>query len=443
MGNTFASKPTHYSDETKINQQQMFDGGYEAAYRQNSQDADSMQYGNTRMQFGVKMLEDVDPGPNQGEMYVNTIAGKRLYFTHNKQLRGDASYIISQGKNYGNGPAVSITGSPLDPQYHMFYSPGGDLHKTNEWQSFKINSKQDVMTAVRSGMQGNDISSGQYSNMYGSASINPFGAKEGSDIWTGAAAFGRGLEGVVSQLLIPVGEMALDTVVPFSSQILGVTGINKALQGGIDSLVKATQGQPDQSAAVFDPEMSNIIKDPRLGGFLIQQENQSQAFTQKYGPSQYVQTNKLAQGTKSQQLIKAKLLFAENQNNWVTGQVQEMTDTSTQLEKLVGSKYSGPVFQQIKTGLAMATNNQQKLNVIAHFSKIMKSDLLPLLNIQHPAGAQSPTSGAPDPQKNASLTASAQPGHPVLSINGTDTSHPGNTTIRGTPGQPPPVVPPV
>ena len=90
MGNVFANKPGSYSDQTKFGQSNVYgvnDGGsYMAAYRQNSSRADSMNYGNTKLQFGVKIIQDVDPGPMQGQMYVVNNADKRLYITYKGQL---------------------------------------------------------------------------------------------------------------------------------------------------------------------------------------------------------------------------------------------------------------------------------------------------------------------------------------------------------------------
>ena len=149
MGNLLDAVPDQYSDQTKFGSTQTFgnQGGssYMAAYRQNSATADSMEYGNGRLQFGVKIIQDIDPGPNVGQLYVVNDAGKRLYITHQGQMAPYASQYIQQGKNYGNGPAVSITGNPLHPQYNMWYAVQGDEHDANsEWTPMKINSKNDI-----------------------------------------------------------------------------------------------------------------------------------------------------------------------------------------------------------------------------------------------------------------------------------------------------------
>ena len=445
MGNTFGSKPTSYSDETKFGQTQTFGnqigGSYMAAYRQNSKDADRMNYGNTQLQFGAKIIQDSDPGPNQGQLYVVNNAGKRLYITHDGQIAPYASEYVQQAKNYGNGPAVSITGSPLNPKYTMFYAQGGDMHKGDGWTPIAINSTQDVEQAMRSGMQGLDIKTGKYSNMYGQASINPFGAKEGGDTWTGAGNFNRAVTGALSQVIVPAAEGFLDDVVPFASTVLGVTGANKAIQGGIDSLVAHSGGKMYQSATQFDPEMSNIIKDPRLPAYLKQAEDTSHSYIAKYGPQDYIQTQKLAQETPQQQLAKARQLSQENENLYVQQQVQEMTDSSAKLQQILGDKADPQLWQNIKTGLATAQTNQQKMNVINHFAKQIQSQVLPLLQNQPESSGVASHSAVSDPQKDPTITASAQPGHPILSINGTNTTPPGKTHISGSSAPPPPFVP--
>ena len=101
-----SSRPGQYSDDSSS---AVTYGDYEASYRQNRPGADTVQYGNHRLQMGVKLLEDVDPGPNQGDMYVLDHSNHRLYFTKGGKMLPDANTIISRGKFYGNGPAVSWT----------------------------------------------------------------------------------------------------------------------------------------------------------------------------------------------------------------------------------------------------------------------------------------------------------------------------------------------
>ena len=99
------------------------------------------------------------------------------------------------------------------------------------------------------------------------------------------------------------------------------------------------------------------------------------------------------------------------------------------------------IFQNIKTGLSMAATNQQKMNVISHFSKQLQQQILPLLNSPDVAPPKPQDSAPIHPQSDPIQTASAQPGHPTLSINGTANQHPGQSTISGVPHGFVPVVP--
>jgi hypothetical protein len=176
--------------------------------------------------------------------------------------------------------------------------------------------------------------------------------------------------------------------------------------------------------------MSNIIKDPRLSGYLQQQEDQSQGYVQKYGSADYAATSKLAQDTPQQQLVKARELTEENQNLYVQGAVQQMKDLSAKLEQLAPNA-DPEIFRQIKTGLGMAQTNQQKLNVINHFSAQLQKQVLPLVGQGESSTAPSPPSSPKTPVTSGNLGASAQVGHPTLSINGTHSSHPGKPITSG------------
>ena len=118
-----------------------------------------------------------------------------------------------------------------------------------------------------------------------------------------------------------------------------------------------------------------------------------------------------------------------------------MQDTVAALQNILPSGSGSQIFQNIKTGLSLAGTNQQKLNVLNHFGGEIQSQLLPLVHLggSGPQSASSSAGGTP-PDLNPT-TASAQIGHPSLSINGTDLRHPGQNTITGTPGPVAPMSP--
>jgi len=407
--------------------------GYMSTYHQDDPSADHVQYGGTQLQMGVKILQDVNPGPQQGNLYVVNPAGQRLYISHQGKIAPYAADYLKQAKDYGNGPAVMITGTPLNPQYYLFPVKGGEMHSADaNWAPVPVNNRADIIKAMTdNGMRSGSGTTGKYANYYGNASINPWGVKAGSDMFTTAGEMGKVESGLIRELAVPVMQTMLDDVVPFGSTIMNVTGAGKALQAGINALAHQPTGSEPVSA--FDPSLANSIKDPRLPQYLTNIQNRSQQFVTQYGPANYVQANQMAQNTPQQMLEKARALQSENENLYVQEQVQEMQDTSTKLQQLLPGE-DPAIFQQIKTGLELATNNEQKLNVISHFSKQIQSQLLPLLG-SGGASAQN-TGGQPPsaPQYGGPETASAQVGHPILSINGTDSRHPGQNTIDSSQG---------
>ena len=191
----------------------------------------------------------------------------------------------------------------------------------------------------------------------------------------------------------------------------------------------------------FDPQVSNMIKDPRLAGYLKQVQDQSQQYIAKYGAQGYQASQGLAATTPQQQIEKARQIAEENQTLYVQSQVQTMQNTIEKLKSMLPDGSGSAIFTNIDTGLGLAQTDQQKLNVLNHFGGEIQKQLLPLINNLASAPASQTSSGAQVPPDLNPLTASAQVGHPVLSINGTDLRHPGQTTIGGSKIAEPPTTP--
>ena len=424
MGNTASSRPDIYSADQR--RPWVYKGGYMATYKQDDPTADHVAYGSTNLQFGVKMIQDTDPGAHQGDLYVTDPKGKRLYFTHDGVPYSNAGAVISHGAGYGNGPAIMITGSPLQPQYHMFYSKQADLHgKTNQWTPLQINNRADIIKAVQQGAH-TGANDGTYVNMYGDASINPFGLQEGRNAWTDINQAEHDVVNVISQMVIPIAEMALDKLIPFASLALQYSGANKAMQSGINSLITPPAEEP---SGPFDPAISNMIKDPRLSGYLKQIQDQSEQYVAKYGAQNYKSADSLASDTPQQQILKARQIAQENENLYVQSQVQSMQDTVSNLRNILPPGSGGNIFHNIDTGLQLAQTNQQKMNILDHFSSQIEKQLLPLVHVKPGSAASGPQSDSGAPPDLNPTTASAQVGHPSLSINGTDLRPPTQDTI--------------
>ena len=435
MGNVLDKRPDQYSSGVKT--PIVYKGDYMQTYKQDVVGADQMQYGGTKLQFGAKIMQDVDNGPRQGDYYIVQANGARGYLSHNGKLAPDAKNIVTFAKNYGNGPAIMISGSPLNPTYNMFYALGGMAHgSSNDWTPRQVNSPQDIINTMTSTQAAHFGTKGKFANYYGDASINPF-SEEGRNFETDMYQFQSSLTKVIGAVALPIAEIALDDIVPFGSAILNLTGANKAIQSGINSL--AGLGKPSSDpVSSWDPQMSNIIKDPRLPGYLNKIEDQSHQLIDKYGPSDYVATNRMAQETPQQMIQKGKSMAKENQDLFAQSKVQEMQDLTTKLKQMLPPGTGSDIFNNIQIGLGMADTAQQKLNVIEHFSEQIKSQIIPLLSAPEESAADAPGSAPKSPPDLNPETASAQVGHPVLSINGSDHRHPAQTIGQETMSSAPP-----
>ena len=424
MGNGYGTRPDNFSDNTSG--PRVYNYRSMATYRQSSQNADRVQVGNTSIGLGVKLLQEYQPGPNQGQMYVVNNSGKKMFFTKNNQMVQNANQIIATGKNYGNGMAVSITGNPASPTYQMFYAPGGDAWtKGNQWTPITINSEKDILQAVRGG---GNADHGKFASMYGDASINPYGTAKGSDFFTGLATVGKTIEGIASQMVLPIGELALDTFVPFSSVALNITGAHNAIQNAINTAVrKGEDGY--HSTHSFDPRIANMIRDPRLTGFMQQQSDSMHQYISEFGDTSYKGYQGLAQDTPSQMLFKARQLQGVNENNYVQQQSQKLIDTTSKIQGMLHDQNAAEILNNIHIGLKMASNNTQKMNVINHFTGQVEKTLLPLLDSLPNSTAPSQVSGVPPTKHPLSSVASAQVAHESLSINGADSGMPHEMVI--------------
>jgi hypothetical protein len=423
MGNTLDNRPDHYSSDVKGSM--IYKGDYMQTYKQQNPNADAIKYGGTRLQFGAKIMQDIDSSKRQGDYYIVQNNGVRTYLSHAGKIYSNAQQLVTLAKGYGNGPAIMISGSPLKPTYNMFYASGGYGHgKSNEWTPRQVNSPADIAATMTSTFGDSFGTKGKYANMYGDASINPF-SQEGRNFETEMYQFQSGLVKVIAATALPIAEMALDDIVPFASTLLNITGANKAIQSGINSL--AGLGKSTASVSAWDPQMSNMIKDPRLPGYLNKIEDQSHQLINKYGPSSYQSTQRLSQDTPQQMIHKAQQLADENKQLFAQSKVQEMQDLTVQLKKILPPGAGSSIFNSIKAGLAIAGTPQQKMNIIEHFSEQIKDQLLPLLDKQSAAGEDQTQSTVKSPPDLNHETASAQVGHPVLSINGIDSRHPAQT----------------
>ena len=116
MGNVADSKPQKYTSDMR-GRPYVYSGGYMATYKQDNPNADTVQYGNNKMQFGVKMVQDTS-GPREGDLYVTDPNGKRLYFTKGGVVNPNAGFIIKKrswlwkwprGNDYWLSPTAAVS----------------------------------------------------------------------------------------------------------------------------------------------------------------------------------------------------------------------------------------------------------------------------------------------------------------------------------------------
>lgn len=426
MGNVLDTKPTAYSQDAHHSRTYgSFAQTYEQTYRQNRR-TDSFAFGTQRMGVGVKILQDVDSA-KKGELYVNTPGGRK-YITYKGNLAPYASDYLKLSPDYGNGPAVMITGDPLNPKYTMFYAKDGDRHQGDDWTAKQVASLEDVRDTITEGdMGGHYLTKGKFANYYGQAAIDPFGLKEGRNAFTTMNDVGQGINKVLKVAAVPLAETALDDIVPFASNILQATGVNDALQQAVDAL--STSHYTPPPVGTLQPGLMNAIKDPRLASYARQVGDQSQQFISKYGPGGYKGITSMATDTPSQIISKARAQSKANLSLYTHHQVNEMQSTVEQLKKLLPPGTGSELFANIQTGLDLAQTDQQRLNVIGHFSKQIGEQLMPALSSAGGSAQNTPPTRAKVTPDLNHVTASAQVGHPTVSINGSDSLAPHESVV--------------
>ena len=374
MGNVLSGPPVHYSKE--YGHERDTEGRYLQTYQQrpiSSNDPDDqVSVGKAKFQMGVKVLQDVQ----NGQMYVTSPAGQKVYLSHGNppQFLPNASSLISQGANYGRGPAAFITGSPLAPRVTLFAS--SDMTASRQYQPIRINNRQDLKYALETGHMGQDLSA-KYAGSYGQSAINPF-LKRGDDFESGVADAGRFLVDKTLGLWAGVPGMIMDAIQP------GLGLVQGALQqAGLDPFKNAADAlakeitTPDVTEAnyqsgSYDPNMANVITDPRLESFFQQLQTENQNIP---GANNFTY---MGQENAQQMINKGRMMAQENQRVSVNDQINNLASNMLAVQsKFPNAKNIG--LEQYEQGLKLATNNQQKLNVVNHFKKQLSTEYLPLV----------------------------------------------------------------
>ena len=280
-------------------------------------------------------------------------------------------YICSSS---GRGPAAFITGSPLAPRVTLFAS--SDMTASRQYQPIRINNRQDLKYALETGHMGQDLSA-KYAGSYGQSAINPF-LKRGDDFESGVADAGRFLVDKTLGLWAGVPGMIMDAIQP------GLGLVQGALQqAGLDPFKNAADAlakeitTPDVTEAnyqsgTYDPTMANVITDPRLESFFQQLQTENQNIP---GANNFTY---MGQQNAQQMINKGRMMAQENQRVSVNDQINNLASNMLAVQsKFPNAKNIG--LEQYEQGLKLATNNQQKLNVVNHFKKQLSTEYLPLV----------------------------------------------------------------
>ena len=361
MGNTLDSAPVTYSssDPTQIHKDEWLQ-----TYRQDPQaNTDKIPWGHHGgvLNIGAKVLQDV----NNNQLYVRNPQGQKIYITQNGKQRANASQLIKQAVNYGNGPMVEIIGSPTDPEYYLWSADqwsGG-----NKYQAVKINNMQDLEYAMTRKTDGS-YTDGTHSGQYGEASISgPFQDKP-RDFWTGVADAERIVGNVGMSLIVPIVADVIGTVIPGFSAVTQGLGLQDDLSNAIANAQAAhMKAMQHKSGSQFDTNMASVITDPRLTDYYNQSfsgySNISKE-TENHDPSLL----QMPSVTPQQRLLKARAMQASATNMQAAESETQLSSLIAQLKVKYPKQLDWDYFDQMTTGLKIANNSTEKLNVLDAFA---------------------------------------------------------------------------
>ena len=369
MGNVLSQKPNNFS----LYDPQRVDARYLQTYKQRpvtrTDPDDVLPLGGGTVQMGVKVLQDM----STGQLYTKTPTGERLFLSAGNppQFLANAANLIAQGSDYGRGPAVFITGSPLGPKVTMFAS--SDMTEDKHYQPIRINNMKDFEYAMESGHDAADIS-GKYAGWRGQSAINPF-IERGGDFQSAIADAGRFIVHNVFKAYAKIPQMIMDDVLPMSGTIIGTaTGATEALENLADraatSLTTPELTEKTYMSGDYDDNMANLIRDPRLERYF--KHIQAQNFQYPNAP----QFTEFPQDTHQQMITKGRLMAKENAEHYLRQQTEIVSNNMLAVNKRFANSQDENL-RQLTAGLRRSTNNAAKLNVIQYFQKRLKQHVLP------------------------------------------------------------------
>ena len=428
MGNVLDSLPPHYSTDSPSTVQA---GNWEQTYAQRpdtpGDNTDKINWGQGRtLQIGAKMMQD----PSTNEFYIMTKAGQKITMTTDggtKFVTG-ASALIREAKNYGRGPMVTFAGDPLHPKVFMY--AGSDESKGNYFAPEQINSYQDLVNAVQPAGPNHTPKprDGKYSAYFGNASIaGPFN-KKGKDFWSGVSDWNRGLTAVTKSAAVPLLTEVGSKVIPGLSTAMQVTGITDDLSKDFSDMVTQLQNSHEyQGADQYDLSLSNVLHDPRLQNYAQNVQDQHMAVSKQTNTRTPGNILGMPSQTPVQIIMKSRQLRQGTNNMLVNEQIKQLNGVVDALKKRVPNA-DWSYIDQMQSGLAIATNNTARINILNHFAEKITTDIVPKLNQQTPVSpGVSPSPPEAPPRGSGFGNLSYNP----FVINGEYYHHPKKNVIKG------------
>ena len=373
MGGETSKRPGNYDES------QMHEYDFEQTYRHRCQhDCENIPYGGDSIQIGVKVIQDTDD--KIGEYYVMRHGMHRIYLTTNGDWNPDAEEKIEHGDNFGNGPAVMISGPPSHPVMSVFGTT--DTMSGTNWTQMVVNNVNDLKRAINVGHKG--IKQGRMAGRYGSLATNPL-KDAPRDAWS-PTPFSEGLQRIGSAFVTPIAMAVVDNVTfGVGGTLMQVTGLSDAISDNLQKLNDiGTDLDYQSSMNEMDTSLVNFISDPRTDKYYDQVRAASRQNAINFADDDYAKELGKAVNvphTSQQEKIEALKHFQDLNSNLAASQKTKMfMNTVNTLKQVVGNSIPGWDWSQIDDGIQQASYRSPEAteNVIAYFTEKLASDVMPV-----------------------------------------------------------------
>ncbi len=375
MGGETSKRPTSY-DETVIHDQ-----WYEQTYRHRCQDGDaceSIPLGTDTLQIGVKIIQDNDS--RVGEYYVMRHT-HRIYLTTNGDWDADAAQKIEKGNNFGNGPAIMMSGPVTAPVYQVFGAT--DTMETREYKPMLINSMADLRTAVELGHGG--VKQGRMAGRYGSLAVNPL-IDAPSDEWT-PSDFQKTVSAIGSALVAPIITGVVDDLTfGIGGTLMQVTGLSDKIAEGVQQLnAMGKEIGYESQTSTLQPTLFNMIKDPRMDKYYNQIKSASVQNASAFADDQYGKelgkAVNVPHRTQQDKFLAIQHFTDLNANLLASQKTNKLMETVNMLKQVIGNvDIPGFDWSQIDDGIQQASIRSAAAteNVISYFTDVIAKKVLPV-----------------------------------------------------------------